>query len=78
MQTIQELAPVALVCLSLFIIVMFLAHLLWQFMCAKDIEIANMTDADLLFESLYAAEGGDYPNEYSRELERRQVAKVPA
>jgi len=37
--------------------------------------LAAMTDEQLQIESYFAAAGGDYPNEYSRERERRAAVK---
>jgi hypothetical protein len=37
-------------------------------------KLAAMTDADLLQESYWAAQSGDYDNVYGRELARRQAA----
>lgn len=54
----------------LFIIVVVIVRIVIR--TRRDDRLAAMTDEQLQIESYFAASGGDYPNEYSRERDRRE------
>jgi hypothetical protein len=67
------IASLCILCLIAVVIVLVAL----SFRSRQTDKLASMTDPELLGESFWAAQSGDYENIYSRELARRQQPARP-